>query len=116
MKAAAPFALLVMASVLLTIAPRAQSSSNVSGDADLRERGKQLFSSKCAQCHDADAARKLPDGTTLLGRLAASSDPRARLATRLNKMSEEDHRAVVLYVEELIVRYRAAQQAPAGKN
>jgi hypothetical protein len=31
-------------------------------------------------------------------------------------MSPDDHRAVVLYVEELIARYRAGQQTPAGKH
>jgi mono/diheme cytochrome c family protein len=88
------------------------SSAGTSDDA-MRERGKQIFSNKCAQCHDADAAKKLPDGTTLLARLAASSDPRARLATRLNKMSNEDHQAVVFYVEELIARYRSDQKTTA---
>jgi mono/diheme cytochrome c family protein len=85
MKPLAPLALLAAAVTLLTIPQQAQSPVSASGDAALRERGKQLFTDKCAQCHDADAARKLPDGTTLLGRLAASSDPRVRLATRLNK-------------------------------
>jgi hypothetical protein len=30
--------------------------------------------------HDADASKKLPDGTTLLDRLAKNKDPETRLA------------------------------------
>jgi mono/diheme cytochrome c family protein len=116
MKPLAPLALLAAAAVLLTTPQQAQSPVSASGDAAVRERGKQVFTDKCAQCHDADAARKLPDGTTLLGRLAASSDARVRLATRLNKMSPDDHRAVVLYVEELIARSRAGQGATASDH
>lgn len=85
----------------------AQSPSPPSNEAALREQGKQVFVSRCGKCHDADAAKKLPDGTTLLARLAANKDPQARLATRLKSMSEQDGRAVVLYMEDLITRFRA---------
>jgi mono/diheme cytochrome c family protein len=91
----------------------AQSSSASSQDQAVRDRGKQLFSSKCAQCHDVDASKKLPDGTTLLARLAVNKDPRARLMTRLNKISDEDARAVIFYVEELVAHYRAGQKTSA---
>lgn len=69
-------------------------------DSALREQGKKIFVERCAQCHDANAARKLPDGTTLLQRLAANKDPESRLGTRL-KQPQERH-AVMLYIEDLL--------------
>lgn len=104
----------VAAILLLAIPQWAQSPSPQPNDATLRELGRQVFVSQCAKCHDADAAKKLPDGTTLLARLAASKDPKARLATRLKSMSEQDGRGVVLYMEDLIARFRAAQKTPAA--
>jgi mono/diheme cytochrome c family protein len=87
----------------------AQSSPSQSadGDAALRDLGKQVFTSQCGKCHDADAAKKLPDGSTLLARLAASKDMKALLSTRTKKMSAQDAQGVQLYVEDLVARYRA---------
>ena len=100
-----------IATALLVAIPQwAQSPSPQPNDAALREQGKQVFASQCGKCHDADAAKKLPDGSTLLARLAASKDPKARLATRLKNMSEQDGRGVVLYMEDSIARFRAAQK------
>jgi mono/diheme cytochrome c family protein len=102
-----------VAAVLLLVIPQwAQSPSPQPDEAALREQGKQVFVSQCAKCHDADAAKKLHDGSTLLARLAANKDPKARLATRLKSMSEQDGRGVVLYMEDLIARFRAAQKTP----
>jgi mono/diheme cytochrome c family protein len=91
----------------------AQSSPSQSADSDaaLRDLGKQIFSSQCGKCHDADAARKLPDGSTLLARLAASKDMKALLSTRTKKMSAQDARGVELYVGDLVAKYRASQSS-----
>lgn len=101
---------LVAAAMFLVIPTRAQSPSPQPADNALREKGKQIFTSRCAKCHDTDATKKLPDGSTLLARLAANKDPEARLATRLKSMSEQDGRAVVFYVDDLIAEFRAAQK------
>jgi cytochrome c553 len=69
------------------------------------EQGKNIFVAKCAKCHDNDANKKLPDGTTLLGRLAQNKDPESRLGTRL-KDPQERH-AVMIYVDSLLARLRA---------
>lgn len=98
-------AALLFANPSWTQAPPPQSS-----DVSRREQGKQIFNAQCGKCHDADAAKKLPDGTTLLARLAANKDPQARLATRLKSMSEQDRRDVGLYVDDLITQFRAAQK------
>jgi mono/diheme cytochrome c family protein len=102
----------VAAALLLVIPQWAQSPSPQPNEAALRQQGKQVFVSQCAKCHDADAAKKLPDGSTLVARLAANKDPKARLATRLKNMSEQDSRGVVLYMEDLIARFRTAQKTP----
>ena len=73
------------------------------------EQGRKIFASNCAKCHDEDAAKKLPDGTTLIQRLAEAKDPEALAGTRLKKMNEEDRRAVLAYLDVLINRYRSAK-------
>jgi mono/diheme cytochrome c family protein len=70
--------------------------------------GKSIFVSRCAKCHDEDASKKLPDGTTLLGRLAKSKDPEGRLGTRLK--NEQERHQVFLYIQSLM----AQQPADAG--
>jgi mono/diheme cytochrome c family protein len=69
-------------------------------------QGRKIFVSRCAQCHDEDASKKLPDGTTLLLRLAGRKDPEIRLGTRLKK--EDERHQVFLYLQPLIERERAA--------
>jgi mono/diheme cytochrome c family protein len=64
------------------------------------EQGKQIFVARCAKCHNNDANKKLPDGTTLLGRLAKAQDPEARLGTRLKDLQERH--AVMIYVDSLL--------------
>jgi mono/diheme cytochrome c family protein len=94
------------------IQPWAQSPPrSTTDDGALRNLGKQVFTSQCGKCHDADAAKKLPDGSTLLARLAASQDIKARLATRTKKMSAQEAQGVDLYMEDLVARYRAAQSS-----
>jgi mono/diheme cytochrome c family protein len=103
---------------LVLLVPRSswgQSPASSSSDAALREQGRLVFTDKCGKCHDADAAKKLPDGSTLLGRLAARKDPQAKLATRLKSMSEQDARGVALYMEGLLARFRAAQNNSAPR-
>ena len=95
---------LFVAVISLTLAAVAQQPSS---PADSRDQGKNIFVSRCAKCHDADASRKLPDGTNLLGRLAKSSDPKASLAGRLKDQHERD--AVMLYLQPLIERWRTPE-------
>jgi len=101
---------LLTAALFVGVQPRAQSPSQAAADdAALRDLGKQVFTSQCGKCHDADAAKKLPDGSTLLARLAASKDMKTLLSTRTKKMSVQDAQGVHLYVEDLVAKYRAAQ-------
>jgi mono/diheme cytochrome c family protein len=66
--------------------------------------GNAIFSGRCGKCHDADGNKRLPDGTTLLARLAKNKDPETRLATRLK--NEQERRQVFLYLQPMIERER----------
>ena|SRR5438067_13059171 len=83
------------------LAPEAGSKSVA-----ILEQGKKIFVARCAQCHNDDASKKLPDGSTLLRRLAQSKDPEARLGTRL-KDPQERH-AVMIYLDSLLTHLRAS--------
>lgn len=66
------------------------------------DQGKAIFVARCGKCHDADGNKKLADGTTLLGRLAKSKDPEARLGTRL-KVESERHQ-VFQYIQSIMAQ------------
>jgi len=106
---------MALALFLLPLASGAQSPSSLPSPVGLREHGRQVFADKCGTCHDADAAKKLPDGSTLLERLAARQDPQVKLATRLKSMSEQDARGVSLYMEGLIEQFRVAKKTSGQK-
>src|SRR2546425_13288055 len=83
------------------------SSTTNSKHGVLYEKGKRIFVSRCAKCHDEDASKKLPGGTTLVERLALTRDPEARLGTRL-KDTQERH-AVMIYMDDLIAQWRYSE-------
>ena len=83
------------------------TSRTSAGTTDLYEQGRTVFGNRCGKCHDEDAAKKLPDGTSLVQRLAESKDPEALAGTRLKKMNEQDRRAVWAYLNVLVGRYRS---------
>jgi hypothetical protein len=91
----------MMAALLPWQAITAQTQAATSATNDL---GKAIFASRCGTCHDADASKKLPDGTTLLGRLAKNKDPETRLATRLK--NEQERHQVFLYLQPMIEHER----------
>jgi mono/diheme cytochrome c family protein len=105
------FCLSCFASLLLLWAGQQQQRSAPAplGDVSLQEQGRKVFVSHCGKCHDEDANKKLPDGTTLISRLAVSKDPKALLATRLKSMSEADRRGVSLYMDGLLARRRSPE-------
>ena len=75
--------------------------------------GKAIFTGRCGKCHDADASKKLPDGTTLLARLAKNKDPEMRLATRLK--NEQERHQVFLYLQPMIERERSSTPGNAAR-
>jgi cytochrome c553 len=95
---------LIMAVSFLRQSVTAQTQPASSAASD---PGKAIFSGRCGKCHDADAGKRLPDGTTLLGRLAKNKDPETRLATRL-KNDQERHQ-VFLYLQPMIEHERLSE-------
>ena len=96
--------------LLAALLPQAGTKSAISPPAGPTsyDRGKDIFVCRCAKCHDQDANKKLPDGTTLLLRLAKSKDPEAQLGTRIKSTQERDE--VMLYVKPLIAHVLASQE------
>lgn len=94
-----PIPLLAVFLSLPAVASNSATSTSAT-NAALLEQGKKIFVTRCAKCHDNDADRKLPDGTTLLERVAKMQDREARLGTRL-KDPQERH-AVMIYVDSLL--------------
>jgi len=101
-----PIPLLAVVASLLAIASPASPPSVT--DATLLEQGKNIFVTRCAKCHDNDANKRLPDGTTLLGRLAKIKDPEERIGTRL-KDPQERH-AVMIYIDSLLKSLPSSSQ------
>jgi len=89
------------------------ASQNPQQSSIANDQGKAIFSGRCGKCHDADASKKLPDGTTLLARLAKNKDPEARLATRLK--NEQERHQVFLYLQPMIERERSSQIGKAER-
>lgn len=92
------------------VSQKAVLPSGSRGDT-VRAKGKSIFVSRCAQCHDEEGNKKLPDGTTLLQRLGKSQDPEARLRTRLK--DPQERYAVRVYLDEVMTRLRSL---PANSN
>ena len=91
--------LFCLASVQGNAAPAAHKPSQ---QAAAYDQGKKIFASRCAKCHNEDANKKRPDGSTLLARLAKSNDPRRLLGTRVKDTQERE--AVMEYVRSLLSR------------
>ena len=70
--------------------------------------GKKVFVARCSSCHGEDASKGLPDGTSLVERLAGKDDLPAALAGRLRKLPEQEQHAVLLYVNGLVDSFRSS--------
>jgi|GEM_PF-1986150 len=96
---------IVFFAIAILLALSRAAAQNPAAPGSESSEGKKVFvSAGCAKCHDADASKKLHDGTTLLGRLAKNKDPESRLATRLK--NEQERHQVFLYLQPLIERER----------
>ena len=93
---------------LQAVAQQKETTAAVAND-----QGKVIFTSQCGKCHDADASKKLPDGTTLLSRLATNKDPEKRLATRLK--NEQERHQVFLYLQPMIEHERSSAPSKAAR-
>ncbi|HSK44965.1 MAG TPA: c-type cytochrome, partial [Candidatus Binatia bacterium] len=103
---------IIFASVLAALVPL-QAVAQQRETTLANDQGKAIFTGRCARCHDADASKKLPDGTTLLARLAKNKDPETRLATRLK--NEQERHQVFLYLQPMIERERLSGTAKTAR-
>ncbi len=101
--------LIIFISMITALLPwQGVTAQTQAADSATNNRGKAIFTSRCGTCHDADASKKLLDGTTLLGRLARTKDPETRLATRLK--NEQERHQVFLYLQPMIERERLSSE------
>lgn len=86
-----------------------EKSAQSEGSASL---GKKTFVARCASCHGEDGTKSLSDGSFLIERLAPKNDLEAALSGRLRKLPDEERRAVLQYVRDLVDRFRFSNSAP----
>jgi mono/diheme cytochrome c family protein len=98
--------LIIVASLMALLPWQGVTAQTQAATSATNDQGKAIFNGRCGKCHDADASKKLSDGTTLLTRLAKNKDPESRLATRLK--NEQERHQVFLYLQPLIERERLA--------
>ena len=107
--------LVLLALLIVALLPWNVSAigQNLPESSTANDPGKAIFASRCGTCHDADASKKLPDGTTLLARLAKNKAPEMRLATRLK--NEQERHQVFLYLQPMIERERSSENGKAER-
>jgi mono/diheme cytochrome c family protein len=80
--------------------------------ARLLATGKELFMARCARCHDERGDKPLKTGQPLNER-GLSSDEIARAVNgRLRNKTEEERRAVTLYISSLMKTKDSEEKAP----
>jgi mono/diheme cytochrome c family protein len=79
----------------------------------LLAQGKEIFMARCASCHDEHGDKPLKSGPPLNER-GLSSEKIARLLNgRLRQKTEEERRAVTLYISSLMKTNNLEQNAAA---
>jgi mono/diheme cytochrome c family protein len=105
---------ILLALIFATLLPwQSATGQTQAAPSPITDQGKAIFTGRCGKCHDADASKKLPDGTTLLARLAKNKDPEMRLATRLK--NEQERHQVFLYLQPKIERERSSEAGKAER-
>ena len=80
----------------------------------LLAEGRDIFIARCASCHDEHGDKPLKTGLPLNER-ALSDDKIARMVDgRLRQKTEEERRAVTLYISSLM-KPKAAEEKPPAK-
>jgi len=64
--------------------------------------GKELFMARCARCHDERGEQPLKTGLPLNQRGLSSEQIARAVSGRLRDKTEEERRAVTLYISSLI--------------
>src|SRR5689334_7182508 len=79
-------------------APAADQSLSEQERARLLASGKELFTARCARCHDERGDEPLKTGPPLNERKLSSEQIARAVSGRLRDKTEEERRAVTLYI------------------
>jgi mono/diheme cytochrome c family protein len=78
----------------------------------LLAKGKEIFVEKCAKCHNESGDKPLSSGLPLNERGLASSAIARAVGGRLKDRTDEDRRAVTLYISSLMKAKVSEKSAP----
>ena len=78
----------------------------------LLAKGKEIFMEKCAKCHNESGDKPLSSGPPLNERGLASSAIARAVGGRLKDRTDEDRRAVTLYIASLMKAKVSEKPAP----
>lgn len=93
-------------------APAAEQSLSEKERTRLLAKGKEIFLEQCARCHNERGDKPLKTGAPLNER-GLSADAIARLVSgRLRDQTEDERRAVTLYISSLMKTKDSKEKAP----
>jgi len=93
-------------------APAAGQPLSEQERARLLASGKELFMARCARCHDERGDKPLKTGPPLNERGLSSEQIARGVSGRLRDKTEEERRAVTLYISSLMKAKDSEQKAP----
>jgi mono/diheme cytochrome c family protein len=74
--------------------------------------GKELFMARCARCHDERGGKPLRTGLPLNERGLSSEQISRAVSGRFRDKTEEERRAVTLYISSLMKAKHSEEKAP----
>src|SRR5712692_1169979 len=93
-------------------APAADQPLSEQERARLLATGKELFMARCARCHDERGGKPLKTGPPLNERGLSSEQIARAVSGRLRDKTEEERRAVTLYISSLMKAKDSEEKAP----
>jgi mono/diheme cytochrome c family protein len=93
-------------------APFANEPLSEQARARLLATGKELFMARCARCHDERGDKPLKTGPPLNQRGLSSEQIARAVSGRLRDNTEEERRAVTLYISSLMKSKDSEEKAP----
>lgn len=93
-------------------APAADRPLSEQERARLLASGKELFTARCARCHDERGDKPLKTGPPLNERGLSSEQIARAVSGRLRDRTEDERRAVTLYISSLMKAKNSENPAP----
>lgn len=94
-------------------APAANQPLSHEERGQLFAKGKELFLARCARCHDERGDKPLKTGPPLNERGLSTDEIALAVNGRLRDKTEEERRAVTLYISSLMKTKDSEEKAPA---